>query len=104
MRGTSYAHVMVEGIVKAKFIVAENGSVNSAEIEHSKYTLVGRDAGTYKAGHFDRFLEINVIEALKLWQYKTIATPCIMETSFEWKSQIDTEQENAIHAKKRVID
>jgi hypothetical protein len=98
--GTSYAHVMVEGTVAVEFIVTTEGRVEDIKLEHSKYSLVGQDAHTYKMGHFDSFLETNVLETLKLWRYSSIDKPCIMETSFEWKSRSDTEQENAIYAKK----
>jgi len=91
LRGSEYAHVIVEGTVRVSFTVLTEGNVKDLEIISSEYRLAGRDAKEYGSEHFKGFFDSSVFRTLKNWKYKTIDKPCFVESIFEWKSQTNTE-------------
>jgi len=76
LKGTSYMHVFVEGIIVVAYTVATSGVVTGARIVQSSYKPTGRSASRYRSGYFDGFLEMNILPAVRTWRYPPREQPC----------------------------
>ena len=85
LKGTSYAHVFVEGSVLVEFTVSTAGVVTDPKIVESTYRLVGRISASFAPGHFDGFLEMNVFSTLEQWRYKPVERECRGTVTFTYK-------------------
>jgi len=83
--GTSYLHVFVTGVVTVEFLVTRSGSVSDAKIIESSSRPIGR--GRFPEGHFDGFLEANVLSTIMSWEFETIAQPCTARWTFTYEQE-----------------
>jgi hypothetical protein len=84
--GSSYLHVSVEGRVKVEFTVTSSGTVEIPRIVESTYSLKGPQRSSYKPGRFNGFLDLNVLPAIRKWQFPAVKTPCKTGVWFSFKS------------------
>ncbi len=83
LRGTAYLHVFVEGEVFVEFVVTTEGTVEKARITKSVAKPVGRHPRIAE-GHFEGFLEMNVLPTIAGWKYEPIERPCAVRMSFTY--------------------
>lgn len=78
-------HVFIEGTAAVELTVNRDGTVSDARIVQLDYKPVGRNAPIYKAGHFDGFLEMNLLPTVNTWRFAPIAEPCTDRFTFTWR-------------------